>query len=263
MKISIISLLLILLVVAAVVWLVSGTNLDFLKVIPIQENEAVQNIPDSSPLVDANTADVAERAIGAVVTIASQPGFSIGETPQNPEELQVASGFLISSDGYIATNKHVVSEDIKSYEIILGDNRYEVKEVYEDPGNDIAVIKINSTSLPFLPLGDSSNLQVGQQVVAVGTSFGTLANTVTTGIISGLGRDITAGTPYSNYVSRLEDVIQTDAALNPRNSGGPLLNLRGEVIGVNTAVAAAGENISFAIPVNVLKDFIRKVNLQI
>jgi S1-C subfamily serine protease len=106
-------------------------------------------------------------------------------------------------------------------------------------------------------MGDSDKLKVGQFVIAIGTALGEFKNTVTTGVISGLGRGITAGSPFEGYVERLDNVIQTDAAINPGNSGGPLLNSDGQVIGINVAIAAAGENIGFAIPINVIKEAIK------
>jgi serine protease Do len=111
-------------------------------------------------------------------------------------------------------------------------------------------------------LGDSNNLKLGQLVIAIGTPLGEFRNTVTSGIISGLGRGITAGSPFEGYVEKLDNVIQTDAAINPGNSGGPLLNSRGEVIGVNTAIAQEGQNIGFAIPSNVVKSLLEKFQKQ-
>jgi S1-C subfamily serine protease len=123
-------------------------------------------------------------------------------------------------------------------------------------------LKINPPAggLKPLTLGDSSKLKLGQLVIAIGTPLGEFTNTVTSGIISGLGRGITAGSPYENYVERLDNVIQTDAAINPGNSGGPLLNSKGQVIGINTAVSQEGQNIAFAIPSNVIKNLIDVFN---
>ncbi len=120
----------------------------------------------------------------------------------------------------------------------------------------MAIIKIDAKGLKPLTLANSDNLTLGQIAVAIGTPLGEFKNTVTSGIISGLGRGITAGSPLESYVERLDNVIQTDAAINPGNSGGPLLNSKGEVIGINTAVSQEGQNIGFAIPVNVLKELL-------
>ncbi|HVZ58845.1 MAG TPA: trypsin-like peptidase domain-containing protein, partial [Patescibacteria group bacterium] len=133
------------------------------------------------------------------------------------------------------------------------------------PINDIALIKINPSdnagnTLKPVVMGDSSHLQVGQLAIAIGTALGQFNNTVTTGVISGLGRGITAGSALEGTTEELSDVIQTDAAINPGNSGGPLLNSSGQVIGVNTAVSESGQNIGFALPINKIKDSINNFN---
>ncbi len=169
-------------------------------------------------------------------------------------EQNIGSGFIIAEDGLIVTNKHVVDDTEASYKVLTNDQKtYEVKEIYRDQPNDIAIIKIDAKGLKPLKLGDSSKLKLGQITIAIGTPLGEFPNTVTSGIVSGLGRGITAGSPFEGYVEKLDDVIQTDAAISPGNSGGPLLNSAGEVIGVNTAIASEGQNIGFAIPVNILK----------
>ncbi len=192
------------------------------------------------------------------------PGPNISQTPdQNPNVDQaqaIGSGFIVTTNGMIVTNKHVVADTTMTYQVVTSDGKkYSVKNIYRDPLNDVALLKINpsqnsSVKLISLTLGDSSNLQVGQYVVAIGTALGELRNTVTTGVVSGLGRGITAGSPYEGSVEQLNNVIQTDAAINPGNSGGPLFNSSGQVIGVNTAVSQNGQNIGFAIPINVIKD---------
>lgn len=176
-------------------------------------------------------------------------------------EKNIGSGFIISSDGLIITNKHVVSDTDAKYEILTHNNKkYEVIKIYRDPLNDLAILKINATGLKPLPLGDSSKLKLGQLVIAIGTPLGEFTNTVTSGIISGLGRGITAGSPFEGFVEKLDNVIQTDAAINPGNSGGPLLNSKGQVIGINTAIAESGQNIGFALPVNIVKNLIDNFN---
>ena len=208
--------------------------------------------------------DVAERVSPSVVTVSVQTpkrrvleispfgGFSSrveGGTPQD-----IGTGFIVSDDGLIITNKHVVSEDA-TYKVVTKDGQeFEVTQISRDPSNDIAVIKINASNLTPVELGDSGNLKVGQFVIAIGTALGEFRHTVTTGVISGLGRGITAGSVYQGFVERLDDVIQTDAAINPGNSGGPLLNSAGQVIGVNVAVASDAQNVGFALPINVVKD---------
>jgi serine protease Do len=185
--------------------------------------------------------------------------FGIFRRPTVEEDVEqdIGTGFIVSSDGKIVTNRHVVNEQGATYKIISNDDKeYQVTKIYRDPANDLAILKIDPPSGGLKPveLGDSSHLKVGQFVIAIGTALGEFRHTVTTGVISGLGRGITAGDPFSGYVERIDNVIQTDAAINPGNSGGPLLNSIGQVIGVNVAVSQAGENIAFAIPINVLKE---------
>ena len=152
------------------------------------------------------------------------------------------------------------------YQIITAnDKKYDVTKIYRDPLNDIAILKIepsqnNGNTLVPVPLGDSSNLQVGQFAIAIGTALGEFRNTVTTGVISGLGRGIQAGDQFQGFVEKLDNVIQTSAPINPGNSGGPLVNSSAQVIGVNTAVAQSGQNIGFALPINVIKDSVANFN---
>jgi len=156
------------------------------------------------------------------------------------------------------TNKHVVSDTTATYQVITNDGKkYDVTKIYRDPLNDLAILKINAAGLAQLPLGSSSNLQLGQMVIAIGTPLGQFPNTVTSGIISGLGRGISAGSPLGGSVEQLNNVIQTDAAISPGNSGGPLLDTEGQIIGINTAIAQGGQNIGFAIPVNVIKTLLQ------
>ncbi len=209
--------------------------------------------------------EVAEKVSPSVVTVSIQTprrrilefspfgGFSSRIEGGEPQD--IGSGFIVSSDGLVVTNKHVVNTQGATYKVITKDGKeYEVKKISRDPANDLAILKIDAQNLTPVELGDSENLKVGQFVIAIGTALGEFRHTVTTGVISGLGRGITAGSVFEGYVERLDDVIQTDAAINPGNSGGPLLNSLGQVIGINVAVAQGAENIGFAIPVNVLKE---------
>jgi serine protease Do len=189
--------------------------------------------------------------------------FGQGNTQQQNIEQDIGSGFVISEDGLIVTNKHVVSDTQAKYRVITEDDKtYDVQKIYRDPANDLAILKIDPAGIKLKPvqMGDSNNLKVGQFVIAIGTALGEFRHTVTTGVVSGLGRGITAGSVFEGSVERLDNVIQTDAAINPGNSGGPLLNSAGQVIGVNTAVSAQGQNIGFAIPINVIKDAIDNFN---
>lgn len=177
-------------------------------------------------------------------------------------EQDIATGFIVSNDGLIVTNKHVVSDTEAKYRVFLKDekNPTSVTKIYRDPVNDLAILKIDKTGLKPLELGDSSKLQVGQFVVAIGTALGEFRNTVTTGVISGLGRGITAGDQLGGDSERLDNVIQTDAAINPGNSGGPLIDISGTVIGVNVAVAQGAQNIGFTLPINIVKDSLKNFN---
>jgi 2-alkenal reductase len=208
--------------------------------------------------------NVAEKASPSVVTVSIEtpqrrvlefsPFGGFQSRVEGGEPQDIGSGFIVSSDGLVITNRHVVSDASAKYKVVTNDGReYEANEISRDPSNDIAIIKIDADNLIPLELGNSENLKVGQFVIAIGTALGEFRHTVTTGVISGLGRGITAGSSFEGFVERLDDVIQTDAAINPGNSGGPLLNSAGQVIGVNVAVAQGAENIGFAIPINIVK----------
>jgi len=165
------------------------------------------------------------------------------------------SGFIISSDGLILTNRHVVQDTAAEYTVFTNDSKkYSAKVLARDPNIDIAVIKINAANLPKIKLGDSDSIQVGQTAIAIGNALGEFRNTVNVGVVSGLSRNITAS--GGGLTETIYNVIQTDASINPGNSGGPLLNLRGEVIGINTAIAQSAQSIGFAIPINQVKKII-------
>ncbi len=180
------------------------------------------------------------------------------------EEKYIGSGFVVQKDGLIVTNKHVVSERGRQYLVIdEKGNSFKVESIYRDPTNDIAILQVEGipkNGFKEIELGNSNKLKVGQSVIAIGTALGQFPSTVTTGVVSGLGRGITASSPFQGFVEELDNVIQTDAAINPGNSGGPLLNSSGQVIGVNTAIFGQGENIGFAIPINIVKDSIDNFN---
>src|SRR3990167_5144020 len=188
---------------------------------------------------------------------------SSGSITGNGADGIIGSGFIISPKGLIVTNSHVVSDESENYFVSLKDETapITVTKIYRDPINDIAILKIDRTDLPALPLGDSDKLKVGQLVVAIGNPLGKFAGTVTSGIISGLNRDVQISLGFfSNEVQNYVDVIQTDAAINPGNSGGPLLNSSGEVIGINFATVQGADNLSFALPINRIKNRISELN---
>lgn len=221
--------------------------------------------------------EVAERVSPAVVTVTykrEKPvlqeyfldpfGMFRGSRPSGEvdiEQVDIGSGFVVDKTGLVVTNKHVVSMGQASdYKVVLKDeSEHQVEKIWRDPVNDLAILKVSSGEFSAIEMGDSDKLKVGNFVVAIGTALGEFRHTVTTGVISGLGRGITAGNGFSG-AEKLDNVIQTDAAINPGNSGGPLLNTAGQVIGVNVAVSQAANNIGFAIPINVVKDSLKNFN---
>jgi serine protease Do len=224
-----------------------------------------------------SVADIAESASKSVMTVSIKKeqqvvdpfdqsifgfGFNVPQTGRTEQvQRDIGTGFVVDQQGLIVTNKHVVGDTTAQYSVIDKDNKeYAVKKIYRDPANDLAIIQVEGILLPPLPLGDSDKLRVGQPVVAIGTALGEFRHTVTTGVVSGLGRGIEAGDPFGGIVESLENVIQTDAAINPGNSGGPLLDSAGSVIGVNVAVTANAQNVGFAIPINTIKASIDNFN---
>lgn len=233
---------------------------------PQPEKESIKITDEESIVID-----IIEKVSPSVVTVGIEqrivqfdpfdPFGSLRKPKdQGSRDQDIGSGFVVESEGLIVTNKHVVSSTGK-YKVITGDGKkYDAVKIFRDPANDIAIIKINASGLKTVEMGDSSNLKVGQLVVAMGTPLGEFRGSATKGIISGLGRGIEAGSPLEGFVERLDNVIQTDAAINPGNSGGPLINSAGQVIGINTAIASGAENIGFAIPINVVKEALLEFN---
>jgi len=199
--------------------------------------------------------------------------FQIPQYRQNgtqKQEVGGGTGFIVSEDGMILTNKHVVLDTEAEYTVLTNDGKsYPAEVLARDPAQDLAVIKISQekivnnqgsftfTNFPVVKLGDSDSLQIGQTVIAIGNALGEFRNTVSVGVVSGLGRSITAS--GGGLSETIEDVIQTDAAINQGNSGGPLLNLKGEVIGIDTAMVQGAQNIGFAIPINYAKKDIEQI----
>lgn len=203
--------------------------------------------------------DVAKQTKPSVVSIGATQEVSRLFGSSQTEEQGIGTGFVISEDGLILTNKHVVSDTSTQYTVVTNDEkRYEVKKIYRDPSNDLALIKIEASGLTPIELGDSDKLEVGQFVMAIGNALGEFNNTVTTGVVSGLGRSITASSSGGGFQEQLDNVVQTDAAINSGNSGGPLLNSAGQVIGINTAVSTSGQNLGFAIPINDAKPILEE-----
>jgi serine protease Do len=182
----------------------------------------------------------------------ANPPQATPRQPSQPIDVGGGTGFFVTPDGYIVTNRHVVDQAGTTLTITTTDGKdHTAKVIATDPVYDIAVLKIDGTGYPFLTFGNSSNLEVGDTVIAIGNALAEFQNTVSVGIVSGLSRSITAGTGPGD-AEQLTQLIQTDAAINPGNSGGPLLDLNGNVIGVNVAMAGA-QNIGFALPANIVK----------
>ena len=244
--------------------------------------QSITKAPESKPFVlspgseEEKIISTIDAALPSVVTVGinftTQERGSFEFDPTNPYgfrqvpgrsrevDQNIGSGFIVSEDGLIITNKHVVAQQDATYKIRFNSgDTVKVEQIYRDPLNDLAILKVSAGSkLQALPLGESDNLKLGQTTIAIGTPLGEFTNSVTKGIISGLGRGITAGSPFEGFVEKLDNVIQTDTPISPGNSGGPLLNSSGQVIGVNTAVSSEGENIGFAIPVNIIKTLLQE-----
>lgn len=189
----------------------------------------------------------------------SDPFSASGEPETEKQQVGGGSGFFVSADGKIITNKHVVSDQSAEYTVVTSDGQeFSAAIISRHPLLDVALLKVQGDNFSFLEFGDSDALKVGQTTVAIGNPLGEFANSVSRGIVSGLKRNITAGSGLGD-AERLTDIIQTDAAINPGNSGGPLLNIDGQVIGVNVAVAQGVENIGFALPSNQVIKFIDQI----
>lgn len=236
-------------------------------------------VPSADPVSeDATFVGIVERSSAAVVNVVAtrdvptarrlgrSPFFFFFQDPQavdgngdagDTERQQIGSGtgFIVDGSGLVVTNRHVVSDEEADYTVLFdGGREYGATVLARDAVRDIAVLRIEPAEgdapFPTIPLGDSDGLRVGQSVLAIGNSLGEFSNSVSRGIISGLGRSVTAGGVYGEGTETLTDIIQTDAAINPGNSGGPLLDIEGDVIGMNVAVAQGAENVGFAIPVD-------------
>jgi serine protease Do len=181
--------------------------------------------------------------------------FGIGQGPDSGEKEKVkiggGSGFIVHPDGLILTNKHVVFDTDAEYTVVTDDGKeYHGKVVARDPISDIAVVKIEAKGLPVVTLGNSAKLELGQTVIAIGNALGMFKNSVSKGIISGMSRTISAALGTGGEMEHLSGVLQTDVAINQGNSGGPLINLDGEAVGINTAIIFGAQNIGFAVPIN-------------
>jgi S1-C subfamily serine protease len=220
---------------------------------PATDGDGTVTTPDGTAVsqvrIDESSAviNAVEQVAPAVVTIIAQAGgiFSGGSG--------TGSGFIYDSDGWILTNRHVVA-DAEQLTVVLDDTRQLPATVIGiDTLTDLAIIKVEATDLPVAPVGTSAELEPGQLAIAIGNPLGDYENTVTTGVVSGLGREILASDATQTSAETLRNLIQTDAAINPGNSGGPLVNSAGQVIGINTAVSTNAQGLGFAIPIDVAK----------
>jgi serine protease Do len=208
---------------------------------PEVDNVSDVRIDESSAVIEA-----VGKVTPAVVTIQASGGGILGTASGT------GSGFIYHPDGWILTNRHVV-QDANDILVVLSDGRELPGEVYGiDTLTDLAIVKVDATDLPTAPIGTSADLEPGQLAIAIGNPLG-YENTVTTGVVSGLGRQIQASDASQTSAETLRNLIQTDAAINPGNSGGPLVNSAGQVIGVNTAVSTSAQGLGFAIPIDVAK----------
>lgn len=215
---------------------------------------------NSANFVEGSIAEIADKVSASVVSIVTSTKTT-NFFGQDYESAAAGTGIIVTSDGYILTNKHVIN-GATSITVVLDDGTtYEdVELVATDPLNDVAFLKIKDVSgLTAATLGDSKTLSVGQQVMAIGNALGQYQNTVTVGVVSGLGRSITASDGSGYNTETLNDMIQTDAAINSGNSGGPLVNAAGEVIGINTATSTSAENMGFAIPISSVKGMLKQL----
>lgn len=234
------------------------------------DTKVVEVVKRASPAVVSiiATSDVPSYTQDAFSDIPAEylPYFGFEDlTPSEAETIQIGSGtgFIVSEDGYIITNRHVVqSEDARYYVYLNTENnngeRVPAQVVARDPNYDLAILKIDRKSLPYLEFGEYTDVEVGQTAITIGYALGEFDNSVSRGVISGLARSIVAGDTFSRNREQLDNLIQTDAAINPGNSGGPMLNLESKVIGVNVAMAQ-GENIGFAIPVTYAEEAFSEV----
>lgn len=205
-------------------------------------------LEESSAIIDST-----KKVTPAVVSITTTSNVLdfFGQTVQQEGG---GTGFIVTNDGLILTNKHVAEAGSSLSVLTADDKTYQAKVVAKDPTNDLAILKIDAQGLPVVDLGNSDDLQIGQWVIAVGNALGQLRNTVTVGVISARERQLTAGDSTGSSQEQLNNLLQTDAAINAGNSGGPLVNLAGQVIGINTAVASNAQSIGFAIPINQAKN---------
>jgi S1-C subfamily serine protease len=237
--------------------LASGGTYALISLSPVPHAPAPSQSAAQPALADTSTT-VAEADLTSIVAAAKESVVTVTEKISSGQVsgTGVGSGVILTSNGYVLTNKHVVS-DAQSLKVQLWNGlTYPATLVKESDTNDLALIKIDATGLKAATIGNSDRIQVGETALAIGSPLGTYTETVTRGIVSATGRDITVRNDQTGAPTQLHDLIQTDAAVNEGNSGGPLLDASGKVIGINTAVSATGQGLGFAIPINAAQSLI-------
>lgn len=234
-----------------------GSPVTLARDVSAEESSVVGAIGTAEPAV---VSVIISRDLPVTRMYRRQTPFGSFEVPEpdqnNLQRRQVGGGtaFFVSADGLLLTNKHVVDDDKAEYTVLLNDGReLAARIVARDPLTDIALLKVDGSGFPFLQLAPGDELHLGQTAIAIGNALGEFRNTVSVGVLSGLQRSIIAGTRFGGDGERLTRILQTDAAINEGNSGGPLVDLSGRVIGMNTAVATGAQNIGFALPVSDLR----------
>lgn len=242
----------------------AGAGLTLSVINWLREDESITwnfgNDGNSANFTEGSIADVASKVAPGVVSIITESKIT-GFFGQSSTSTSAGTGMIVTADGYILTNKHVI-DGANSIKVVLdsGETYDKVTLVGTDPLNDVAYLKINDvTDLPTVTLGDSKTITTGQPVIAIGNALGQYQNTITYGIISGTGRSLTAYASDYSSSENLSDMIQTDAAINSGNSGGPLVNAAGEVIGINTATSSDADGIGFAIPISSVKGMLKNI----
>lgn len=242
---------------------VSGGAGSYVTVLLLKNNSDLLNqvtqINKYDVSYDSNIVNIVEKVSKSVVNISTKTTV-YGWFGQSNVVEGAGTGVIISNDGYILTNNHVI-EGSDSITVTTHDRKaYEAKLMKTDSDKDLAIVKVDVTGLALATIGDSDDIKVGEEVIAIGNVLGRFTDSVTKGIISGLGRPITtSSTQFYGNVEQLDDLIQTDAAINSGNSGGPLVNMKGEIIGINTAIVGDAQNIGFSVPINHATDLVASI----
>jgi S1-C subfamily serine protease len=215
-----------------------------------KELQNIQNIYTSVPEI---VKQISPSVVSILITVNSNQQVA-------QQTLGAGTGFIVSQDGYIITNKHIIIDTQANYNAILQNGgNFPAKVLYLDNESDLAILKIDGDGFVFAPIGNSDELETGEEVLVIGNALGQYTNSVSTGIVSGLNRNLSAKNQLTGAIENLSGVIQTDAAINLGNSGGPLINSKGKVVGVNVATISGMNNISFSIPINKVRAIIEKI----